>query len=67
MKTWKGDNIPEVRAIGESMNSLIDIGDHIRGWKYKKNLLNNKIPKSSEYPTTVKNGKSLESLFNGKK
>ena len=26
MKNLEGDNISEVRAIGESMNSLIDIG-----------------------------------------
>lgn len=66
MKNLVGDNISEVRAIGESMNSLIDIGGSYGDGSIKKNLLNNKIPKSSEYPTTVKNGKSLESLFNGK-
>lgn len=66
MKNLEGDNISEVRAIGESMNSLIDIGGSYGDGSIKKNLLNNKIPKSSEYPTTVKNGKSLESLFNGK-
>ena len=66
MKDLVGDNNSEVRAIGENMNSLIDIGGSYGNGSIKKNLLNNRIPKSSEYPTTVKNGKSLESLFNGK-
>lgn len=66
MKDLVGDDNSEVRAIGENINSLIDIGGSYGDGSIKKNLLNNRIRKPAEYPTTVKNGKSLESLFNGK-